>query len=67
MKVPKRWVDAMGRINHHITTHDYNGVLIVLSKTWRPRQRRWEYLANPQDMVLYAIRIRRLNKCRTSQ
>lgn len=59
MKVPKRWVDAMGRINHYLDVYHDDGLPAVLSKTWRTRQRRWEYLAKPQDMVLYEIRIRR--------
>lgn len=57
MNVPKRWIDAMGRINHYPDVYYDDGVPVVLSKTWRSRRRHWEYLAKPQELVLYEIRI----------
>lgn len=56
-RIPKRWKDSQGRINHTVGTLQDGEDLVVVSKVWFHRRQRYDYFATPANLVTFQIQM----------
>ncbi|QYW03016.1 hypothetical protein pEaSNUABM13_00057 [Erwinia phage pEa_SNUABM_13] len=56
MKIPKKWRTASNSLAHTVEIINDNAQLVVVYKVWYARRKRWEYCAEPIEVVLYIIK-----------
>lgn len=56
MRIPKKWRTASNSLAHTIEIINDNAQLVVVYKVWYAHRKRWEYYAEPIEVVLYVIK-----------